>query len=41
MREAGEPNTRKLLLAWCRGVPAPPGMGMIAPETLLHNASMA
>src|SRR5215218_3803822 len=24
MREAGAPNTRKLL-AWCRGVPAPPG----------------
>jgi hypothetical protein len=23
------------------GVPAPPGMGMIAAQTLLHNASMA
>jgi hypothetical protein len=24
-----------------KGVPAPPGMGMIAPQTLLRNASMA
>ena len=39
MREAGAPNTRKLYLPLvCSGVHAPPGIGMVAPQTLLRNA---
>ena len=40
MREAGAPNTENMTVLG-KGVPAPPGMGMIAPQTLLRNASMA
>ena len=41
MREADEPSTRKLLLRLEKAVPAPPGMGMVAPQTLLRNAEVA
>ena len=42
MREADEPSTRKLLLRLGKSsVPAPPGMGMVAPQKLLRNAEVA
>jgi hypothetical protein len=42
MIEAGAANRRKsYCCAWERAMPTPPGMGMIAPQTLLHNALMA
>jgi hypothetical protein len=41
MREAGAPNTRKLLLRFGIGCARPTGVVMVAPQTLLHNALMA
>ena len=39
MREAGAPSTEEVVPQ--QGVPAPPGVVMVAPQTLLRNASMA
>ena len=41
MREAGAPNTRKLLLRFGQLCARPTGDSMVAPQTLLHNALMA
>jgi hypothetical protein len=38
MREAGAPSTEEVVATLWAAVPAPPGMGMIAPQTLLSNA---
>jgi hypothetical protein len=39
MREAGAPSTEVVVAE--QSVPAPPGIVMVAPRTLLRNASMA
>ena len=39
MREAGAPSTEEVVAE--QEVPAPPGIVMVAPQTLLRNASMA
>ncbi len=39
MREAGALSTEVVVAA--QSVPAPPGVVMLAPQTLLRNASMA
>jgi hypothetical protein len=39
MREAGAPSTEEVVAE--QEVPAPPGIVMVAPQTLLHNASRA
>jgi hypothetical protein len=39
MIEAGEPNTEVVVAK--QEMPAPPGIVMVAPHTLLRNASMA
>jgi hypothetical protein len=39
MREAGAPSTGEVVAE--QDVPAPPGVVMVAPQTLVRNASMA
>jgi hypothetical protein len=41
MREAGVPSTEVVESVRLQSVPAPPGVVMVAPQTLVRNASMA
>jgi hypothetical protein len=41
MREAGVPSTEEVIVEQAvQDVPGPPGVVMLAPQTLLSNASM-